>query len=55
MKALLKGASGVFDKGTANMALDVDTETVRDLHAKIEELAFANDFLSGALKPWGGT
>ncbi len=30
-------------------------ETVRDLHAKIGELAVANDFLSRKLKPWGGT
>jgi transposase len=29
-------------------------ETVRDLHAKIGELAVANDFLSRKLKPWIG-
>ena len=30
-------------------------ETVRDLHAKIGELAVVNDFLSRKLKPWIGT
>ncbi len=53
-KALLAGASGVFKKG-AGKAPEVDAETVRDLHAKIGELAVANDFLSRKLKPWGGT
>ncbi len=32
----------------------VDEETVRSLHAKIGELAVANDFLSRKLKPWTG-
>jgi transposase len=40
--ALLEGASGVFEKGAASMAPEVDAETVRDLHAKIGELAVAS-------------
>ena len=53
--ALLEGASGVFEKGAAGKAPEVDAETVRDLHAKIGELAVAKHFLSRKLKPWGGT
>lgn len=34
--------------------LPLAEETVRDLHAKIGELAVANDFLSRKLKPWIG-
>ncbi|MEL6286643.1 MAG: hypothetical protein AAFQ18_10570 [Pseudomonadota bacterium] len=45
----------MFEKAGANKAPEVDAETVRDLHAKIGELAVANDFLSRKLKPWGGT
>ena len=52
-KALLEGASGVFERG-GKTAPDVDEDTVRDLHAKIGELAVANDFLSRKLKPWIG-
>ena len=52
-KALLEGAAGVFERGS-RMAPDVDEDTVRDLHAKIGELAVANDFLSRKLKPWAG-
>lgn len=54
-KALLEGASGVFEKGAASHAPKIDAETVRDLHAKIGELAAADDFSSRKLKPWGGT
>lgn len=53
-KALLAGASGVFEKG-AGKTPEVDAGTLRELHAKIGELAVANDFLSRKLKPWGGT
>ena len=52
-KALLDGAAGVFERG-GKTAPDVDEDTVRDLHAKIGELAVANDFLSRKLKPWIG-
>ena len=49
------GQQFFFEKGAASMAPEVDAKTVRDLHAKIGELAVANDFLSRKLKPWGGT
>ena len=54
-KALLDGAAEIFERGgKAAMAAEVAEETVRDLHAKIGELAVANDFLSRKLKPWIG-
>lgn len=52
-KALLDGAADIFERGTKKTA-EVDEDTVRALHAKIGELAVANDFLSRKLKPWGG-
>ena len=52
-KALLDGAADIFERGTKKTA-EVDEDTVRCLHAKIGELAVANDFLSRKLKPWGG-
>jgi len=52
-KALLDGAADVFERGGRKGA-EVDEETVRSLHAKIGELAVANDFLSRKLKPWTG-
>jgi transposase len=39
--ALLEGASGVFERGSRK-APEVDEEQVKDLHAKIGELAVAN-------------
>ena len=46
---------GIFERGgKAAVAAEVAEETVRDLHAKIGELAVANDFLSRKLKPWIG-
>jgi transposase-like protein len=42
-KALREGASDIFERGGKKKA-EVDEETVRDLHAKIGELAVANDF-----------
>ena len=53
-RALLEGASGVFEQG-GKKAPEVDETQVKELHAKIGELAVANDFLSRKLKPWGGT
>ena len=44
-KALLEGASDIFERG-ARKPVEIDEEAVRDLHAKIGELAVANDFLS---------
>ena len=52
-RALLEGASGVFERG-GRKAPEIDEEQVRELHAKIGELAVANDFLSRKLKPWTG-
>lgn len=52
-KALLDGAADIFERGAKKKA-GVDEDTVRSLHAKIGELAVANDFLSRKLKPWTG-
>jgi transposase-like protein len=52
-RALLEGASGVFERG-GKRAPEIDEEQVKELHAKIGELAVANDFLSRKLKPWIG-
>ncbi len=51
-RALLEGASGVFERGGAKKP-EIDEEQLKELHAKIGELAVANDFLSRKLKPWG--
>jgi transposase len=54
-KALLGGAAGVFKFGVQSAAIaETAEETARDLHAKIGELAVANDFLSRKIKPWIG-
>ena len=54
-KALLEGAAGIFERGgQAAATAETAEETVRGLHAKIGELAVANDFLSRKLKPWIG-
>ena len=53
-KALLEGAAGIFERGDRAAPAEVDEDTVRDLHAKIGELAVANDFLARKLKPWIG-
>ena len=42
-RALLDGASGVFERG-GRKAPVIDEDQVRDLHAKIGELAVANSF-----------
>jgi len=52
-KALLEGAQDIFERGVKKTA-EIDEGAVRDLHAKIGELAVANDFLSRKLKPWTG-
>ena len=52
-RALLEGASGVFETWWAQK-LAIDDGQVKDLHAKIGDLAVANDFLSRKLKLWGG-
>ena len=52
-RALLEGASGVFERG-GRKSPEIDEEQVKELHAKIGELAVANSFLERKLKPWGG-
>ncbi|MEO4041441.1 IS3 family transposase [Hoeflea sp. CAU 1731] len=49
-RALLEGASGVFERGGRRRP-EIDEDQVKELHAKIGELAIANDFLSRKLKP----
>lgn len=53
-RALLEGAAGVFERGGKRYAPAVDEAAVKELHAKIGELAVANDFLERKLKPWTG-
>ncbi|MDE4193462.1 transposase [Phaeobacter gallaeciensis] len=52
-RALLEGAFGVFERGGCKRN-EIDEEQVKELHAKIGELAVANDFLSRKLKTWIG-
>ena len=52
-RTLLEGASGVFERGGRKQPA-IDEEQVKELHAKIGELAVANSFLERKLKPWGG-
>ena len=52
-RALFEGASGVFERGGRRKP-EIDEEQVKELHAKIGELAVANSFLERKLKPWGG-
>jgi transposase-like protein len=52
-KALLEGASDILGRGGKEKA-EVEEETMRSLHAKIGELAVANDFVSRMLKPGTG-
>jgi len=53
-RALLEGASGVFERAGKSKDPEIDEAMVKELHAKIGELAVANDFLSRKLKPWTG-
>ena len=53
-RALLDGASDIFERGGRTKTPEVSEDTVKELHAKIGELAVANDFLSRKLKPWTG-
>ena len=55
-KALLDGAAGIFERGGKSaVAAEIAEDTVRDLHAKLGELAVANDFLSRKLSPGPGS
>jgi transposase len=51
-RALLEGVSGVFERG-GRKKLEIDQEQVKELQAKIGDLAVANSFLERKLKPWG--
>ena len=53
-KALLEGASELFERGSSTKEPAIDEGKVKALHAKIGELTVANDFLSEKLKPWIG-
>lgn len=54
-KALLEGAAGIFEQGgKAAATAEIAEDTALNLHAKIGELAVANDFLARKLKPWRG-
>lgn len=53
-RALLEGASGVVFERDSRKLPEIDEEQVKNLHAKIGELAVANDFLLRKLKPWTG-
>jgi len=50
-KILYVIASGVFARGGKSREAVVDEAAVKELHAKIGELAVANDFLERKLKP----
>jgi transposase len=55
-KALLEGAAGIFERGgQAAATAEIAEETVRDLHAKIGELAVANDFFHESSSPGAGS
>ena len=49
-RALLEGASDIFERSSKKKA-EVDEETIRSLHAKIGELADANDFCHESSSP----
>ena len=49
-KTLLEGTSDIFERGRKKTA-EIDEETVRSLHAKIGELAVANDFCHESSSP----
>jgi transposase len=52
-RSLLEGASRVFERG-GRSKLEINEEQVKELHAKIGELAVANSFLEGKLMAWDG-
>ena len=52
-RALPEGASGVFERGGRKRP-EIGEEQVRELHARIGELAVAASFWERKLKPWGG-
>ena len=48
------GFCSAVDKRGGQRKPEIDEEQVKELHAKIGELAVANSFLERKLKPWGG-
>lgn len=55
-KALLVGAAAIFERGGKVAATaDIAEDTVRDLHAKIGDLALANDFWQESSSPGPGS
>ena len=54
--ALLEGAAGIFERGgRAAATAEIAEDTVRDLHAKIGELAVASDFCRESSSPGPGS
>ncbi len=53
-RALLEGAADIFERGARSKEPAIEEATVKELHAKIGELAVANDFLERKHKPWTG-
>ena len=49
-KALLNGASDIFQRGRASVEPEVDPVRIKDLHAKIGELTVERDFLEQGLR-----
>ena len=49
-KALLEGASELFQRGRALLDPEADAARIKDLHAKIGELTVERDFLAKGLK-----
>ena len=49
-KALLEGASEIFQRGRTSMEPEADPARIKDLHAKICELTVERDFLDQSLR-----
>ncbi|ANK82638.1 MAG: transposase [Rhizobiales bacterium NRL2] len=49
-KALLEGASELFQRGRATSDPEADAARIKDLHAKIGELTVERDFLADGLR-----
>ncbi len=49
-KALLEGASEIFQRGRNAVEPEVDPARIKDLHAKIGELTVERDFLEQGLR-----
>jgi transposase len=53
-KALLEGASDIFQRGRASAEPEADPARIKDLHAKIGELTVERDFLDQGLRQLPG-